>query len=478
MKKYYCLALLIFTVFTGVSQEKKWTLQECVEYALENNISVKQSELDVELAELDQRDAVGDFFPDVSASASNSWNTGLTQNVTTGVLQTQTTRNFSAGVTANMNLFDGLRNFKRLQRSKISKLAAQYALDKMKDDITLFVVDAYLQVLFNKQNLEVLISQNEITQKQLERTKALVDAGAAAKEELLEIEATNADERQRIIVTENDIRISLVSLAQTLLIKDYEDFDIVDRDYNIFGTEIMEKSVYDIIERAKEERFEIKTAEINQELAQKDVEIARGAYVPTLGAFFNYNTRESGQGRVAGVEIDPDNPTREIGVVENTGETVVAPNTVNTIGSPLPFFEQIQNNDGITYGLQLSIPIFSGFATRNQVQRSRVNAKRAEYELEQAELDLESDVYQAYTDAQGAFEAYEAALVAAKAQEQAFEYATDRFDVGVINVFDFTQSKLRHENAQREVVRTKYDYIFKLKVLELYFGVSVNGLKF
>jgi len=432
----------------------------------------------VELAELGRRDAIGNFLPNINASATNSWNTGLTQNVTTGVLQTQTTRNFSAGVTASLNLFDGLRNFKQLQRAKISELASQYALDRMKDDITLFVADSYLQVLFNKQNLEILRMQNEVTQEQMERTRELVEAGSLPQGDLLEIEATNADERQRIIVAQNNIRISLISLAQTLLIKDYENFDIVERDYNIFGTEILDNPVEDIVEQAKEERSEIKIAEANRELAQKDVEIAKGAYYPSVGAFFNYNTRESGQGRIVGAEIDPNDPTREIGVVEETGDIVVAPNTLTTIGSPLPFFEQLQSNDGMTYGVQVSVPIFSGFATRNQVRRSQVNARRAEYELEQAELDLEANVYQAYVDAEGAFEAYEAALVAANAQEQAFEYSTQRFDVGISNAFEFSQAKLRYENAQSEVLRTKYDYIFKLKVLELYFGVPVTDLKF
>ena len=479
MKKYSLLILFLFSALFAKAQEgKKWTLQECVNYALENNISVKQSELDVELAELGRRDAIGNFLPNVNASATNSWNTGLTQNVTTGVLQTQTTRNFSAGVTASLNLFDGLRNFKQLQRAKISELANQYALDRMKDDITLFVADSYLQVLFNKQNLEILKMQNEVTKEQMERTSQLVEAGSLPQGDLLEIEATNADEQQRIIVAQNNIRISLISLAQTLLIKDYENFDIVERDYNIFGTEILDNPVEDIVDQAKEERSEIKIAEANRELAQKDVEIAKGAYYPSVGAFFNYNTRESGQGRIVGAEIDPNDPTREIGVVENTGDVVVTPNTLTTIGSPLPFFEQLQRNDGISYGVQVSVPIFNGLATRIQVRRSQVNEKRAEYELEQAELDLEANVYQAYVDAEGAFEAYEAALVAANAQEQAFDYSTQRFDVGISNAFEFSQAKLRHENAQSEVLRTKYDYIFKLKVLELYFGVPVTDLKF
>lgn len=478
MKKYSLLVFILLTSINLQAQGKKWTLQECVAYALENNISVKQSALDVEAAEVNRLDAIGNFIPSISAGANNAWNTGLTQNITTGILQTQTTRNFSANATASLALFDGLRNYRQLQRAKLTQLASLYSLDLMKDDIALFVANSYLQVLFNKQNLEVLRSQIEVTKTQMERTADLVDAGVLPQGDLLEIEATYADEMQRIIVAENNVRISLISLAQTLLIKDYEDFDIVGEGYDVLGAEILMRSPEEIIERAREERNEIKVAEANMDIAEKDVQLARGAYWPTLGAFFNYNTRESGAGRIIGVEQDPEDPTRQIGVVESTGDVVVTPNTIATLGNPLPFFNQLYRNDGITYGVQLNIPILNGFAVRSQVQRSKINVERAEYQLEQAELDLEANVYQAYVDAQGALEAYEAAKKALAAQELANAYATDRFDVGLTNAFDFSQSKARLENAQTEALRAKYDYIFKLKVIELYFGIPVTDLKF
>lgn len=478
MKRFLLTAVFLSSSFLGFSQQKEWTLQECIEYALENNISVKQSQLDVELADIQITDAFGNFLPSVNGSASNSWNTGLTQNVTTGILQTQTTRNFSAGVTAGLTLFDGLRNFKQYQYAKMAKLASEYSLEQMKDDIALFVANAYLQVLFNKENLKVIQSQHEITLEQLERAEALVEAGSLPRGDLLEIKATSANEVQRMIVAENQIEISLIALAQTLLIKDYENFDIADRDYDVFGNEILDVPVSEVIESAEEERYEVKVAEMNTELAKKEVEISKGAYWPTLNAFFNYNTRESGAGRLISAGLDPDEPYRQIGFVQNTEEIVVAPNMVTELGNPLPFFEQLQLNDGISFGVQLNIPLFNGFSTRNQVKRSKVNVLRAEYQMEQTKLDLEADVYQAYTDARGALKAYEAALVAREAQQLAYEYATERYNVGMTNAFDFSQAKFNLENAESEVVRTKYDYIFKLKVLELYFGVPITDLKF
>lgn len=480
MKKFVIICFVLF-VGAQLSAQKKWTLKECVEHALENNISIKQSELSIELADIEKQDAFGNYLPSLNGSASNSWNTGLTQDITTGVLRTQTSRNSSYSVTAGVTVFNGMRNLRAMQRAKLSQLSAQYGLDKMKDDISLFVANAYLQVLTNKANLEVIKSQNDVTQEQIARTQELVDAGVLPRGDLLEIQATDATEKQNIAVNENLVRISLISLAQLLLVKDYETFDIEDEGYDIIDEGISAKDVAEIIESAKENRQEIRIAETNLELAEKDLQISRSSYYPSLNAFFNYNTREADFPRI-GQTVDPDNPTitQEIGFVQSTGETVVTviPNTVLEELAPLPFFEQLYLNDGISYGFQLSVPIFNGFATRNNVKRNKVEVKRREFLLEQAKLDLESTVYQAYVDAEGSLKSYEAALVALESQELAYQYAKDRYDVGLTNAFDFSQSKLRYDNARIEANRTKYDYIFKLKVLELYFGIPATELKF
>lgn len=478
MRKLFLSVLFLSFSLVSFAQKREWSLEQCITHALENNISIKQSELDLELSELERRDAIGSFIPSINGSASTNWNTGLTTDVTTGILQTQTTRNFSAGVTASLTLFDGLRNFKTVQRAKMAQLASRYSLELMKDDIALMVANSYLQVLFNKENLKVIQAQHQITQQQLERTEQLVEAGSLPSGDLLEIRANHASEGQRIIVAENEVRVALIGLAQLLLIKDYENFDIKEEGYEVFESQVLHASVNQVVDRATQERYEIKVAEENQRIAQKDIELAKGAYYPTLGAFFNYNTRESGMGRMVSGGIDPDNPTRQIGIVESTGESVVAPNTVTEIGNPLPFFEQLSLNDGISFGAQLSIPFLNGFSTRNNVRRSEINARRAGYQLEQAKMDLESNVYQAYVDAQGALKAYEAAQAAEVAQELAFEYATERFDVGMTTAFEFSQVQFEYESAQTESLRAKFDYIFKLKVLELYFGIPITDLNF
>ncbi len=439
--------LIVIITISAQSQQKKWTLIECVQYALENNISVKQSELDIESADIERLTAIGNFIPSLNANAAVSENTGLSFDPVTNNARTTTFLSASGSIGANYTLFDGLRNIRTLQRSKISKLASQYRLDKMKDDISLFVANAYLQVILNKANLEVLQSQNDVTKAQIKRTNDLVDAGSLPQGDLLEIKAVDASEQQGIINAENSIQISLISLAQLLLIKDYENFDVIDEGYDVVDDGIIKKSISEILTQSKETRSEIKIAEQDVELATKDVQIAKSANIPRLSASFNYNTRYS------------DAPS--------FGQQVAD-----------PFIDQLYTNDGIGYGLGLNIPIFNGFATKGSINRSKINLERSKFQLEQAELDLESNVYQAYVDAKGALKSYEAAKLALESQQLAYDYAKERYDVGLTNAFDFSQSKLRFDNANIEVNRTKYDYIFKLKVLELYFGVPATELKF
>ncbi|EDM45665.1 outer membrane efflux protein [unidentified eubacterium SCB49] len=442
MKKFLLLGVFTFTMFTISAQTKKWTLQDCVVYALENNISVKQSELDVANTALEKSDAVGNFLPSINANANVSKNTGLGVNPTTNQLENRVFLSASGGVNLGYTLFDGLRNIRQVQRAEISQLASQYRLDKMKDDIALFVANSYLQVLLNKANLEVILTQNTVTKEQIKRTEELVEAGSLPRGDLLEIQASDASELQQIAVAENAVQISLISLAQLLLIKDYANFDIADDDYNIINEDIANTPIDTLIESAKENRQEINIAESDVSLAEKDVQLAKGALLPTLNAFFGYDTRYS----------DAD--------ITKT------------------FNEQLYLNDGIGYGLSLNIPILNGFSARNNVSRSKINLERSQLQLEQAQLDLESNVYQAMVDVRGSKKAYEAAQTAFASQELAYQYAKDRYEVGLTNAFDFSQSKVRYDNANIEINRTKYDYIFKLKVLELYFGVDPTQLKF
>lgn len=463
--------------FAKAQSKKAWTLPECINYAIENNISIKQADLSLLNAQVDKKDAIGNFFPSLNASASNAWNTGLTQDVTTGVLQTQTTRNSSYGITSAISVYNGSRNIYSLQRAKMSILAAQYNTEQIEDNVMLNVSNAFLTVLFNKENLKQLEAQHAVTAEQLKRTEDLVEAGSLPRGDVLEVKATYANEEQQITAAKNDIQISKITLAQILNLTDYENFDITEPEISGINAFILDDNVDNIFNQALDKRYEVKIAEQNTQIAEQDVKLAQAARTPSINAFFNYNTRESGQGRFTS-SIDPDNSTRPIGIVEGTGQTVVAPNFTTSLGNPAPFFEQLSNNDGISYGLSIQVPIFNGFSVKNNIERSKINVQNNKLVEEQTKLDLKRNIFQAFNDATGSKATFEASQEALEARSLALEYARNRFEVGLMNAFDFNQAQGQFTNAQINLLRAKYDYIFRLKVLELFTGIAPDQLKF
>ncbi|WP_026712674.1 TolC family protein [Flavobacterium daejeonense] len=451
-KKYFSLLLLVLTHFYSMGQTRKWNLEECVKYALDHNISIRQSELDTQTAVIDKKDAYGKFMPSVSASASHSWNIGLNQDITTGLLKNQTTQFTSAGANVGIDIYKGLQNVNNLRKAKLSLLASRYQLQKMQEDIALNVANAFLQVLFNKENLKVQNEQLAIDNKQLKRTQELVNAGNLPKGDLLDVKATIAADNQKVIAAENALLISKLSLAQLLQLDSFDNFDVADSEEFQMNQSILNQTPTSIYNKAKQERAELKIAQTNLEIAQKNVSIAKGAYQPTLRGFYNFNTR------VSYADVALRDPT-----------------TGAIIGTQPPpkFFDQFNDNKGQSFGAQLNIPIFSGFAVRNNVERSKVSFEKSKIALEQQELDLQRNVYTAFTDAKGALKAYESAVQALDSRLESYNYAKEKFEVGLMNAFELSQSQTLLSAAQSEVLRAKYDYIFKTKIVEFYFGIPI-----
>lgn len=466
------IAMLVCSI-TIQAQSKKWTLEECVTYAIQNNISIKQSELDSKMALIDKKSAVGRFLPSLNASASHSWNIGLNQDITTGLLQNKTTQFTSAGANVGIDIYRGLQNQNTLRKANLSIVAAKYQLVKMQEDVALNVANAFLQVLFNKENLKVQKEQLRINEKQYARSEELVKAGSIPRGDLLDVKATLALNNQNVITAENSLLISKLSLSHLLQLKDFENFDVVDDTDVKDANNIMAQTPSAIYEKAFEGRTELKIARTNLEIAEKNVAIAKGAFQPTLQGFYSFNSRVAYSDRVTGVIPNTSNPTSIVGFVEGTNQNVLSPNFTRVLGNPAPFFDQFNTNKGQSFGMQLSVPIFNGFSARNNVERSKVSLERSKIAVEQQNLDLQRNVYTAFADAKGALNAYESSVAALEARQGAYNYATEKYSVGLMNSFDFNQSQTLLTNAQSEVLRTKYDYIFKIKILEFYFGIPL-----
>ncbi len=451
MKKnsYFSLVAILFFGLITQAQSKKWTLEECVKYALENNISIKQSELDTQTATIDKKSALGNFLPSINATTNHSWNIGLNQDITTGLLRNQTTQFTSTGMNVGIDIYKGLQNQNNLRKANLALIASKYQLVKMQEDIALNVANAFLQVLFNKENLKVQQEQLAINEKQLTRSTELVNAGAIPRGDVLDIKANLALNRQNVVAAENALLISKLSLAQLLQLKDFENFDLIDAISVNDEVAILSQSPSAIIEKAKESRTDLKIAQTNLEIAQKNLAIAKGAFQPTIQGFYGFNTR-----------------------ISYADVATISGNSIVTKPAN-PFWTQFNDNKGQSFGAQLSIPIFNGFSARNNVERSKVNLEKTKIALEQQNLDLQRTIYAAFTDAKGSLNANESAISTLEARQEAYNYAKEKYAVGMMNSFDYNQAQTLLVNAQSEVLRTKYDSIFKIKILEFYFGIPI-----
>jgi len=444
------ILILLFLSVLSQAQSKKWSLEECVNYAIKNNISIKQSELDAKSASIEKSSAIGGFLPSLNINGSHSWNIGLNQNITTGLLENQTTQFTAAGLNSNIDVYNGMQNQNRLRRANLALLASTYQLSKMKDDVSLNIANSFLQILFNKENLKVQKEQLSNNEKQLQRSQELVNAGVVPRGDLLDIKATVASNNQAIVVAENALLISKLSLAQLLQLENFQDFDIVDANYPVTESATLLQTPATIYAKAKEERVELKIAKTNLEIAERDVKIAKGAYQPSIQGFYSFSTRAGYADRV---------------VFDQSGNPSFQP--------PFSVLKQFDLNKGHSFGFQMNIPVLNGFATKNNVARSKIALDRSKIAFSQQELDLERNIYTAFTDAKGAMKTYESAIITLEARQESFNYAKEKFAVGMLNAFDLNQSQSLFVNAQSEVVRTKYDYIFRVKVIEFYFGIPI-----
>ena len=427
------LIFLLFFSFSSFAQEKL-SLKDCIDRAIEKNISIKNSSLDLLNSTENKKTAIGNFVPSFNINGNHSWNTGLTQNITTGILENQTTENSSMNISVAVDVFNGLANIRRLHRANLDLLAKKYQLEDMKEDISLLVANSYLQILFNKEQLDVQKSQLKISQEELKNAKEKFNNGVIPEGNLFEIEANLALSEQNVIMAENGYQLSKLSLSQLLMFEDSDNFDIADDNYEIPKTDILNKDAKEILEEAMKNRNDIKLAETNLEIAIKDQQISKSALLPSASAFYSYNSR---------VIMD----------------------------APTSLKSQFDLNAGESIGLQLNIPIINGWSSRAGIKKSKLNVLRSKNLLDQTKMDLENTIYQALNDAKGAMKSYEAAKKSEIARKTAYEYAKERFENGALNTINYFQAQQLFETAQSELIKAKYDYIFKIKVLEFYFGI-------
>ncbi|RSK39806.1 TolC family protein [Mangrovimonas spongiae] len=434
----FSIIAVLFLSISIQAQDKVWTLQECVNYALENNISVKQINNSLLSGEQDVKASKGSFLPTLNASASQTLGLG-NQELFQGQFADRTTHSTNIGIRATQNVFNGFRTSYLYKQSLLNQEANQLQLQKLKDDISLNVANAYLNVLFNKENLETAKAQVDFSQAQLNQVQDLVEAGVQPQANVYDAEATLASDEQSLTIAENNYNIALLTLSQILQIP-REGFQVEMIDVGSPTATLMYNNVEPILDYAFDNRSEIKLAEKNIEVAEMNTKISKSGFLPNVNLSYAF------------------------------GSNAFYSNLIDTEDT---FFNQLNDQKAHSFSLSIGIPIFSQFQNKTSVTKAKISVENSKLDLAQSKLDLENTIQTAFTDAKAALKSYEASKKAMQSQELAFENAQERYNLGAMNAFDLEQSRIRYVNAQSALINAKYDFIFKTKVLDFYIGKPI-----
>ncbi len=461
---------LILSSF-GFSQ-KIWTLEDCVLYALDNNLDIKKQMLQVESNKKEVTKSVLNMLPDLNANATNVWNFGQTIDMYTNTFANSTVRSNNFYLQSNVVLFQGLNKFNTMKQNQIDLLASKYDLDVLKNNISLSVAGYYLDILFNLELLDIAREQLQITRDQVSRIKKRVDAGSSARGDLLNIQAQESTEDLTVVEAENRLAISTLSIQQLIDLPYSKDFRI-------------EKPILKSVEKkelaqaeqvynyALTNRPEIKSADLRVQSAQKSLAIARGILSPSLSLGGSWGTGYSG------ARTEPDPNSTKVLITEPIGITQASHDTVLTYrylqGTRVrSFSSQWADNNNQSVGFYLRIPIFNGWTGRTTIAQAKIRRSQAELDLEIQKRTLRNTIEQAYADAVAAQKKYTASLQKVAAQEESFKYTQQKFDVGMLTSFDFNNSKKDLTNAHSDLTQAKYDFIFKTTILDFYMGRPIN----
>lgn len=446
---YILLTVSIFAFAAPMyAQEKIWSLEDCISYALENNIQIKQSEITSKDNKASLLQSKLNLLPTVNANASHSYGWGRSIDLATYSYTDQQTQQNYMSASTEMTLFSGLTNFNAIKRDYFNYLASKYDSDKMRDDISLQIAAAYLQILFSQELLHQAREQVEVTKQHIKRTGKMVEAGTIPKGDMLDIQSQGAMEEVNLINAKNQLDLAYLDLLQLLDMSTSERFEIRKPDLiikdkpKLYGSE----KIYDV---AITHLPEIKSAEYLLKSSERELARAHGLRSPTLSIRGSWGTNYSDQI----IYTDPGNP--------KYGETI-------------PFKDQLDNNQNKTLSLSLNIPIFNGYQVGTYVNQAKLQTLYALNNLELQKNTVRKNVEQAYADARAAYETFKANQKSLQASKEAFKYMEQKFNVGIVNSLDYNMAKTQLSRSESDLLQAKYDFIFKTKVLDFYMGRPIT----
>jgi outer membrane protein len=463
--------LLLFTL--PLKAQEEWTLEQCIDQALKNNIAVKQSALGSDINRLTYMQNRLSLLPNINGSASHGYNTGRAIDPTTNLFETREIQTNTFGLQSGITLFNGLTKINTIRQGKYDYQASQADLEKMQNDITLQVASSFLTILFNKEMVRLAEEQLKVSQEQLDRTKRLVDAGALPEGDRLQMQAQLETDKLNRINAVNQLKLSVLNLMILMQIDLSKQIDVAAPELSIPSANTGDSSEIDDIFRAAEStQPSIRSVELKKRSFAASLAIARGSQSPTISAFANVGTNYSNASqRIAGTV---NNGFPVIGFDASSQPVTSAFPDFDFVFENTPFSDQLDENFRQTFGLNMSIPIFNAGATRIAIQKAKIGMQTADLNMAQARQQLMQDVYTAYNDANAAGQRYVAAKQSVDALEKAFGYTDKKFEAGLVNFFEYINSKNTFTRAQSELLQAKYEYIFKLKILDFYQGKPIT----
>ncbi len=444
--KYFIASLLTACMMIQAYSQDVWTLEECIQYAHNNNLQVKRQAIQVRLAESNFLYAKAQVLPTANAFANYTFNKGRAPNYDTYEYVDQAFEDGNVGISANLLLFNGLSNYHAIQQYRYNLMARLEDVENLKNNITISIGGAYLQILLNEELLKVAEAQLEITRLQVEKSKKLVEVGNISRGELYEIQAQEAREAANVVRARNDLEISYLTLAQYM--------DLEPDEIDEFKVETPELTIEDggylmaidsVYANALRELPLVKSAEYELKSFEKGLSVARGRIFPSLEAGYLYYTLYSE------ISSNPEDPS-----------------------AYYRWLDQLQDKGYQQLSFSLSIPIFNRLQTQNRISTAKVNVLDAEINFDQTKQTLYKNIQQAYTDAKAALEDYEANLETVRSMEEAFNYAEQRYNVGMVSSIDYNLAKNNLTKAQSDLIQAKFMYIFYSKILDFYAGRPIT----
>jgi outer membrane protein len=437
--------MLMMLIHGPVTAQEPWTLTGCISYAFENNIRLKQQSLGVDMARNNLSQSKLNLLPTLNSGLSESFRFGRSVDPLTYQFTTENSTGASVYAATDLELFKGLQNWNTIQKNQIDLKKNLTDLDKAKNDLALNIARLYLQILFNEELHDIAVQQLNITRQQVDRTRIMVDAGSLPKGDYLEIQAQLANEELNEVNSRNQLIMSYLDLAQLLDLKNPEKFRVQRPTFETIKIIDNLGTVDEVYQSALLTLPEIKSAELDLQSMEKDLLIARGRMSPTLTMSSSYGTGYSDRLK------DLMDPTKTM-----------------ALNKQLDFTSQT------SLGFSLNVPIFNGWSTRTGIKNARISVTSGKYQVEVIHNQLLKEIQQAFADATASLERFKATTKSVSALEEAFRYAEQKFNVGMLTSLDYNVAKNNLTKARSELLQAKYNYIFNTRILDFYRGIPID----